>query len=120
METYNRKKREEEEEERQRLFKLVEQQYRYKGEIYDSAYGQDNINEQLGIEPRSDEIRLEITEEGEVRERSTTFNGMYRITVHTWFVILLSSNENPKLSHQLSDVLLIFSSMLASYIVPFC
>lgn len=37
MENYNRKKREAEEEERKRLLKLVEHEYRYKSDTYDSA-----------------------------------------------------------------------------------
>ena len=37
MENYNRKKREAEEEEKRRLLKLVEHEYRYKSDTYDSA-----------------------------------------------------------------------------------
>lgn len=67
VEKYNRKKREREQEERERLFKLVEQQYRYKSETYDSAQ-----NYAGSPEVNGERIRLEVTESGEVRERAQT------------------------------------------------
>jgi len=82
----NRKKREREEEERQRLFKLVEEEYRYKSDTYDSA---EQAKPASTFEPLKDHSSFIEDEDGVVdvddskrRDTMNTNTGMYIRTLY--------------------------------------
>ena len=77
MENHNRKKREAEEEERQRLLKLVEQQYRYKSDTYDSATAQPVTVSYEPLKDHSSEVQVEEVNVG--RDRCNTMNSIGKL-----------------------------------------